>query len=96
MLIMGIVRKPSIEMYWSQDERVSTPFFGKFMSRNRFQSILSNLQVAGEKPAGNTDPLFKVRPFLDMLETNFPLYYNPGCELAVDEGAIPFRGKVKF
>lgn len=96
MIVMGIVKKPSIEMYWTRDSMLSTPFFGRFMSRNRFQSILSNLQVTGEKPAGNTDKLYKVRPFLDMLETSFPLFFKPGRELAIDEGAIPFRGKVPF
>jgi len=34
-LLMGIVQKPCIKDYWSTNELLSTPIFGKTMSRNR-------------------------------------------------------------
>lgn len=96
MLVIGLLKKPTLEMYWSKDPILSTPFFGKYMSRNRFQSILSNLQVAPPAVGRPQDRLYKVRPFLDMCESTFPQYFKPGKALAVDEGAIPFRGRVQF
>ena len=42
-IIMGIVRKPTLASYWAEDELTETPSFRKYMSRNRFQSLLANL-----------------------------------------------------
>jgi hypothetical protein len=37
--ILGIIKKPQIIQYWSTDEVLSTPFFSKTMSRNRYEEI---------------------------------------------------------
>ena len=95
LLIMGVVKKPSIQSYWAKDDRISTPFFGKYMSRNKFQAILSNIQVAKAKE-NPRDKLHKIRPFIQMCEDNFASFYTPERELSVDEGCIPFRGRVSF
>ena len=57
-------------------ERLKTAFFGTYMGRNTFQSILSNLQVSDstlDLPCNHPlhDKLFKVRPFFDMMDKNF-------------------------
>ena len=62
--------------YWDHGETVKTSFFGTYMGCNTFQSIMSNLQVADltlDLPRNHPhhDPLFKVRPFMDMLQKNF-------------------------
>ncbi len=57
MIIINILKKPSLEMYWSQDPLIVTPFCGKYMSRNQFQAILSNLQVAPQQQAPTQDRL---------------------------------------
>ncbi|KAK7091580.1 hypothetical protein V1264_009244 [Littorina saxatilis] len=46
VITTGLVIKPTIEEYWSQDEITSTPFFTKNMSLVRFQAILSNFYLA--------------------------------------------------
>ena len=33
LLIMGLVKKPKMIKYWSRSEYISTPFFGKYMTR---------------------------------------------------------------
>ena len=43
-LIMGIVQKPSIRLYWSQEPLLKTSIFNAVMSRNRFQIIFAFLQ----------------------------------------------------
>ena len=62
---MGLVRKGSMPKYWDHGETVKTSFFGTYMGRNTFQSIMSNLQVADstlDLPRNHPrhDPLFKV------------------------------------
>lgn len=101
LIVMGLVRKTSIESYWNNSTTVKTPFFGDYMSRNTFQSILSNLQVVDSqldvpRNSPGHDPLFKVRPMLDMMERTFRRSFKPGRNLSFDEGCMPFRGRVRF
>ena len=66
------------------------------MSRNTFQSILSNLHlVDNNSPDKNKDTLYKIRPFVDMCLRNFCRLYKPEKE-SFDEGMCPSRGKFKF
>ena len=73
---MGLVCKGSIPRYWDHGETVKTAFFGTYIGHNTFQSIMSNLQVSDstlDLPHNHPlhDKLFKVRPFLDMMDKNF-------------------------
>ena len=71
------------------------------MGRNTFQAILSNLQVS-DSSAGllhnnfNHDKLFKIHPFVDMIDRTFLQSYKPGKDLSVDEGCCPYKGRVLF
>ena len=61
---MGILKKNSLEQYWSRDSILNMPFFGHYMSRNQFQNILWNLHVSNPdetnplKGEADNDPLF--------------------------------------
>ena len=39
LFLTAIVHKPEIEMHWSLNPVIATPYFGRTMSRNRFQII---------------------------------------------------------
>ena len=77
-------------------------FFGHYMSRNHFQNILWNHQVSNPdetnppKGEANHDPLFLVRPMVDMIQRNFHTKYRPGKELSLDKSTCPFKGRVHF
>ena len=72
------------------------------MSRNYFQNILWNLHVSDpdetnpQKGEANHDPLFLVRPMVDMMQRNFCTKYRPGKELSLDESTCPYKGRVHF
>ena len=100
-ILMGIVQKSDLEKYWSQSPMTRVPFFGKYMSRNKFQSILWNLHIADDSHnpkfgQPGHDPLAKLRPFVSMLENNFCHMYRPEQNLAVDEACCPFKGRLRF
>ena len=38
LIVMGILKKNSLEQYWSRDSILNMPFFGHYMSRNHFQT----------------------------------------------------------
>lgn len=83
-LMMGLIKKPSIESYWNTaDGLFSSPGFGQTMSRNRFQLILQYLHCNNNqhaRPIGSEDydPAYKIRPILDILNKSFKESYNLG------------------
>ena len=100
-LVMGLVKKPDLEKYWVTKTKTHIPFFGQYMSRNRFQSILWNFHVNDDSnnPAPGRpghDPLAKIRPFVDMVERNFLYAYKPSKVLSFDEACCPFKGRLRF
>ena len=102
LIVMGILKKNSLEQYWSRDSILNMPFFGHYMSRNCFQNILWNLHISDPdetnplKGEADHDPLFLVRPMVDMMQRNFHTKYRPGKELSLDENMCPFKGRVHF
>ena len=99
LIVMGILKKNSLEQYWSRDSILNMPFFGHYMSRNHFQNILWNLHVSDPDETNplngeaDHDPLFLVRPMVDMMQRNFHTKYRPGKELSLDESTCPFKVK---
>ena len=101
LIILGLIRKPDLESYWTCGSTMSTPFFGKYMSRNRFTGILSNIHLAddSDNPRYGQDghnALAKIQPFVDMMDRNFRHMYKPKRDLSMDEGCCPWKGRLRF
>lgn len=101
LLVMGVLRKTELESYWSSSGVCKVPFFGKWMSRNRFTSILSNFHITDDStnpPFGKFghDALAKLRPFLTMCQENFKFTYKPHRDLSLDESCCPWKGRLRF
>ena len=100
-LLMGILGKPALFLYWTTREILSTPIFGKTMARDRFKAILRYLHFCDNtlRPQRNTDnhdPLFKVRRFYRKVTSSFQRIFTPGEYISVDEGMIRFFGRLSF
>ena len=101
IITMGLVQKVCLDKYWDHREIVKTAFFGTYMGRNTFQTILPNFQVSDttlDLPRNDRryDPLFKVWPFIDMIERSFVRTYKCGRDLSFDEGSMAWKGRVLF
>ena len=89
-------------VYWEKQSRVvSTPGFGEVMPRNRYQLLNSFLhfndnaeQVARGQPG--FDPLFKVRPLIDISTPTYQQHFHPRAQLSVDESLAPFKGRLSY
>ena len=71
------------------------------MGCNTFQAILSNLQVSdstADLPHNNVnhDKLFKIHPFVDMIDRTFLQSYKLGRDISMDEGCCPYKDRVLF
>ena len=101
LIVIGLVKKPNLERYWSTNRLVETPFFGKYLSRNAFQKLLSTIHLCDNTqivPQNHPryDPLFKVRDFMSMLQRNFKFLYKPSKHICIDEACCAYKGRVKF
>ena len=99
IIVMSLVRKSAVHSYWSRNSLSHMPFFGKYLSRNKFQNILWHLHlnnIADNPPPGcpGHDPLAWLRNIITMAQDNFKRV--PGIDVAVDESTCTFRGRVKF
>ncbi|XP_035712696.1 piggyBac transposable element-derived protein 4-like [Folsomia candida] len=96
--LMGIVKKGDVKDYWSTDELISTPIFGKTMSRDRFTDIMRALhfQNDGNIPTGNIDRFIKLGSFFPSLMSKFKNFVIPGEYLYIDESLMPFKGRLSF
>lgn len=96
-LLMGIVRKPDIAMYWSSNEFLSTPIFPKIMTRERFQHLCRYLHFSDNNAThDNPDKLAKLRKFYNMITESFHNCAKPGEVISIDEALIRFFGRISF
>ncbi|KAJ4444060.1 hypothetical protein ANN_05849 [Periplaneta americana] len=99
---MCLVKKPSLRDYWNSEPILRTTYTKTLgMSRDRFLAIFTMLhlndnerRVARDQPG--YDPLYKIKPFLNILTTRFRDVYTPDENLTIDEAICPFRGRIFF
>ena len=98
LLLMGIVYKPDLHLYWSTDIHYSTPAFSKIMKRDRFYLILKFLHFNNNETVDpeNPDRLHKVRPLIELLRERFRKVYSLGKNLSVDESLVLYKGRLTF
>lgn len=97
-LLMGIKQYPSYRDHWSTSPDLHDPYISKLMTLHRFGWLLSHLHLNDNSvipPRGSDtyDKLYKVRPFLESLKTNFQACLQPHENIAVDESMIKFKGR---
>ena len=97
---MGINSKLELPDYWGK-YWLTTNKFSDVMSRNGYQLLTTflhfndNEQHVARGQEGY-DPLFKVRPLLDITDDRYTSAYAPDKELSIDESMIKFKGRIFF
>ena len=98
ILVMGVHRLPQLEDYWSSNPLLGSKALVSGMSWRRFRVILSCLHIADNSlaiPRGQPgfDKLYKIRPLLNILISNFQNVYSPHREVSIDEAMVGFKGR---
>ena len=88
---MGLIQLPQLGDYWKTSWVTEVPFFHRVMPRDRFELLFWLFHISHS--SGTVKRIDKVKLFLDSLLTRFHTCYYPGCELAVDETMVGFRGR---
>nr|XP_032821145.1 uncharacterized protein LOC116948512 isoform X2 [Petromyzon marinus] len=100
-IMMGIKNLPRLYCYWAGNVALRCDWISGTMSHSRYVKINQYLHVRNNKSVPRVDrrdydPIFKVRNVVETVRENFGRYYYPHCEVAVDEGMIPFKGRLFF
>ena len=71
------------------------------MPQTRFLKLTQYLHLRDntnqpQRGQPNFDPLYKIRPVIDMLPASYQQEYRPRRELSVDEGVVGFKGRLSF
>ncbi len=98
MILMGVVRLPSIADYWRKDEVFYYAPIARRISKNRFFEIQRYLHFVDNRSlqprtSEHYDKLGKIRPIIDILCNRFSSTYHLHREISVDEAMIPFKGR---
>ena len=91
---MGIVRKPSIKMYWGIDEHIAILCFNSVVSRNMYEMVIQSFHLNHDENRGD-DRLLKVRPY-DIITRRFSSVYVPDQYICVDESLTLYKGRLIF
>ena len=100
-IAMGLTKQTDLKSYWSTSPVTQTPFYPSTMSRDRFANILSMFHLADNnriphRDAPNYTPLKKLGPIFNDILDRFNNVYNPNREISIDEGMVPWRGRLRF
>ena len=98
MILMGLVKLPSLNDYWKKDEVFHYTPIADRISRDRFYEISRYLHFVDNStllPYGhpNYDKLAKVRPVINHMNQQFLKVYQPGCNQSINEAMIAFKGR---
>ncbi|KAK8372480.1 hypothetical protein O3P69_015020, partial [Scylla paramamosain] len=63
-LLMPLIKKHDIRDYWSTKPMTQTPEFAKYMTRDRYQMLMSFLHFVDNTLPDRTDRLWKIRPVM--------------------------------
>ena len=89
MMLMGIVKLPSVRDYWKQDLVLRYLPIADLISRDRFLEIHRYLHFANNETLSapgsqEYNKLGKIRP-ITALSTQFKTIYEPGKHISIDD-----------
>jgi Transposase IS4 len=98
---MGIHPLPHYSNYWSSDDKLRVDAVSSVMSKSRYEKLsqyfhLNNSSRQERKGHDDYDPLYKVRPIMNLIERNIAELFLPGKNISIDEAMIGFNGRLSF
>ena len=80
-------------MFWENSQDCKNAAVAGSMSRNQFESILTNLHLADNDNLEKSDKFAKVRPFFHYLNEKCKENFVQQQTVSIDEAMVPYYGK---
>lgn len=98
LFLMSIQKRKDKPSNWfSSDPILECPQAKKIMSGKKFSRMLRYIHCCSvEPPAGDYDPVYKVKEVMDYVIKRSNKLFNPGECLSLDETLIRSFGRIKF
>ncbi|CAH2100875.1 unnamed protein product [Euphydryas editha] len=97
IIMMGINPLPSIDLFWSSDPFFRNNEIAAVMPIKRFKKILENVHLNDNegmplRGAPNYDKLYKIRPFLELINKACQNNAKNTKSQSIDEAMVKFKG----
>lgn len=92
-ILMGQVKKSSIQLYWTKRAVLGTPIFRETMPFKRFRQISRFLHFSDNETGDSKDRLRKIRPVIDFWNQKFKEIYTPNEYVSIDESLMKYKGR---
>ena len=98
IILMGIGHLPNLRLYWKPNFPLYAPAFAQAMSCSRFLAITRYFHSYNRKaiPKTNKNKLIIVTPIMEYLQRKCRTILIPDRELSLDEGTLPFKGRLSI
>jgi len=96
LLLMGVVKEPRVEDFWSTDPATAMQAFNNTMIRDMFELLLKFWHFCNNDEQLEGDRLFKLRNICDLLISQFQSVYTPEKEVSIDESVVLCHGRLIF
>jgi hypothetical protein len=89
-VLMGQIRKPTLQSYWSITKSLHTPFFSEVMPYQRFLLLSKFLHFVNNENPDPSNKVNKLQPVIQHLQENFQNVYYAQENTATDESLVKF------
>ncbi|PNF34339.1 hypothetical protein B7P43_G15496 [Cryptotermes secundus] len=98
-MLMGIIQRPNLRVYFSRKHMLETPFFPNVTSEERFSLLTRFLHFVNNtnKEIAKRDPkLYKILPVSEYLKNKFQKVYIRGKDVSVDESLLLWKDRLSW
>lgn len=99
LVLQGIVKKPTLQMYFSRRECITTPFFYKIMTCDRFTLLSKFLHFEDNElhdQRTRSSKLTKIKTVLDNIVEKCQSLYIPQRDICIDESLLMWKGRLSW
>ncbi|XP_067121313.1 piggyBac transposable element-derived protein 4-like [Centruroides vittatus] len=99
LILQGVVKKPTMQLYFTKDKMLATPFFGQVMRRDRFLLLLSfiHFTIDSDQSRKEKDYHFlQILPLLNHLKEKWQEIYRPERDISIDESLLMWKGSLTW
>lgn len=92
LIFTGYHKLPSERHYWSVDQDLGIQYIKDAMPRDRYLEIKRYLHFNDNNRLPSADKIFKLRPFIENINTNFKRFGVFDSDIVIDESMVCYFG----